>query len=100
MRGLHPAQPERALSLLRETVDKLKLYTGQAPSGHLVLVLDKVSNDGAMQFYHRDEQMAASGQHSCIVPEAAAAWILFPEKQVERIVMKYPNLVSIPGLAQ
>ncbi|XP_029140218.1 separin [Protobothrops mucrosquamatus] len=41
VRGLHPAQPERALSLLQETVDKLKLYTGQAPRGHLVLVLDK-----------------------------------------------------------
>ncbi|XP_034275057.1 separin isoform X2 [Pantherophis guttatus] len=41
VRGLHPAQPERALSLLQETVDKLKSYTGQAPSGHLVLVLDK-----------------------------------------------------------
>ncbi|XP_039188651.1 separin [Crotalus tigris] len=41
VRGLRPAQPERALSLLQETVDKLKLYTGQAPSGHLVLVLDK-----------------------------------------------------------
>ncbi|XP_032094877.1 separin [Thamnophis elegans] len=41
VRGLHPAQPERALRLLQETVDKLKSYTGQAPSGHLVLVLDK-----------------------------------------------------------
>ncbi|XP_063149037.1 separin [Candoia aspera] len=41
VRGLHPTQPERALSLLQESVDKLKSYTGQAPSGHLVLVLDK-----------------------------------------------------------
>uniref|UniRef100_A0A670Z3A0 separase n=1 Tax=Pseudonaja textilis TaxID=8673 RepID=A0A670Z3A0_PSETE len=41
VRGLHPAQPERALSLLQEAVGKLKSYTGQAPSGHLVLVLDK-----------------------------------------------------------
>ncbi|KAL7989870.1 hypothetical protein Chor_012536, partial [Crotalus horridus] len=45
VRGLHPAQPERALSLLQETVDKLKLYTGQAPSGHLVLVLDKYQEE-------------------------------------------------------
>uniref|UniRef100_A0A8C7E3L5 separase n=1 Tax=Naja naja TaxID=35670 RepID=A0A8C7E3L5_NAJNA len=39
--GLHPGQPERALNLLQETVGKLKSYTGKAPSGHLVLVLDK-----------------------------------------------------------
>ncbi|KAG8129609.1 hypothetical protein E2320_016298 [Naja naja] len=43
--GLHPGQPERALNLLQETVGKLKSYTGKAPSGHLVLVLDKYQEE-------------------------------------------------------
>ncbi|XP_034955423.1 separin [Zootoca vivipara] len=39
--GLSPAQPERAQNCLQEAVDKLGSRTGQASSGHLVLVLDK-----------------------------------------------------------
>ncbi|XP_032994487.1 separin [Lacerta agilis] len=39
--GLNPAQPERAQNCLQEAVDKLGSRTGQASSGHLVLVLDK-----------------------------------------------------------
>ncbi|XP_062979177.1 separin [Elgaria multicarinata webbii] len=41
VQGLNPAQPERALNLLQEAVDKLGSCTGQVPSSHLVLVLDK-----------------------------------------------------------
>ncbi|XP_044299231.1 separin [Varanus komodoensis] len=41
VQGLSPAQPERAQNLLQEVVDRLRSWTSQASSGHLVLMLDK-----------------------------------------------------------
>ncbi|TFJ95689.1 Separin [Platysternon megacephalum] len=40
--GLCPAQPDAAQAFLQEAVDKRRSRSGQT-SGHLVLVLDKVS---------------------------------------------------------